>query len=95
MESRFLLDVVVGKSSAVFELLSSKDQALLIRRNALLVLNLRLDVVDGIGRLDLKGDGLASEGLDDYENWLEAVRVATRSMCNLQICIPPRRRRTR
>jgi hypothetical protein len=80
MKGRFLLNVVVGKGSAVFELLSSKDQALLVRRNTLLVLNLRLDVVDGIGRLDLKGDGLASEGLDDCENWLEAVRVAARSM---------------
>ena len=28
-------------------------------------LNLGLDVVDGIGRLHLKGDGLAREGLDE------------------------------
>jgi hypothetical protein len=35
-----LLDVVVGKGPAVLELLSSEDQALLVRRNTLLVLNL-------------------------------------------------------
>lgn len=80
MKGRFLLNVVVGKGSAVFQLLSSKNQALLVRRDTLLVLNLRLNIVDGIGRLDLKSDGLASEGLDDYEELLEADRVATRSM---------------
>ena len=29
-------------------------------------LNLALDIVDRIGGLDFKGDGLAGEGLDDY-----------------------------
>jgi hypothetical protein len=28
-------------------------------------LNLALDIIDGIGRLDLKGDGLTREGLDE------------------------------
>jgi hypothetical protein len=61
MESRFLLDVVVGESASVLELLASEDQALLVRGNSFLVLNLALDVVDGVGGLDLKGDGLASD----------------------------------
>ena len=61
MQGRLLLDIVVGESSAVFELLACKDQALLVRRNAFLVLNLRFDVVDGIARLDLEGDGLAGD----------------------------------
>ena len=65
MEGRLLLDVVIGQGAAILELLSSKDQALLIGRNALLVLNLGLDVVDGVRRLYLKGNGLAGEGLDD------------------------------
>lgn len=30
----FLLDVVVGQGAAVFELLTRKDQTLLIRRNS-------------------------------------------------------------
>jgi hypothetical protein len=65
MKSGLLLNVVVGEGSAILKLLASKDQALLVRRNAFLVLNLRLNVVDGIGGLDLKSDGLASESLDD------------------------------
>ena len=65
MEGRLLLDVVVGQGTAILELLACENQALLVRRNALLVLNLRLDVVDGVGRLHLEGDGLSSKGLDD------------------------------
>ena len=61
MKSRFLLNVVVREGSAVFELLASEDKTLLIRRDALLVLNLALDVVDGVRRLNLKGDGLAGD----------------------------------
>jgi hypothetical protein len=34
---------------------------LLIRRDTLLVLNLALDVVDGVGGLDLKSDGFAGD----------------------------------
>jgi len=59
VKSRLLLDVVVGQSPAVLKLLASKDQALLVRGDALLVLDLGLDIVDGVGRLHLKGDGLA------------------------------------
>jgi len=65
MESGFLLDVIIGESTAILELLSSEDESLLIGGNTLLVLNLSLDVVNGVGRLDLKSDGLSSEGLDE------------------------------
>jgi len=61
VESGLLLDVVIGEGAAVFELLSSEDKTLLIRRNALLVLNFRLHVIDGIARLDLKSDGLSGD----------------------------------
>ena len=64
MESRFLLDVVVGEGSTVFELLSSEDESLLIGRDSFFVLDLGLDVVDGVGWLDVEGNGLASESLD-------------------------------
>ena len=65
MERRLLLDVVVAKGAAVLKLLSSEDEALLIGRDALLVLDLGLNVVDGVGRLDLEGDGLAGKSLDE------------------------------
>jgi len=66
------LDVVIGKCAAVLELLSSEDKTLLVRWDTLLVLNLALDVIDGIGRLDFKGDGLAGESLDDYKKMMSA-----------------------
>ena len=65
MESGLLLDVVVGEGSTVFELLSSEDESLLIGRNAFLVLDLGLHVLDGVAWLDLEGDGLSGQGLDE------------------------------
>ena len=61
MEGALLLDVVVGKGAAVFKLLSGKDEALLVWWDALLVLDLGLDIVDGVGGLYLEGDGLAGD----------------------------------
>ena len=64
VEGRLLLDVVVGKRAAVLELLAGKDQALLVGGNALLVLDLGLDIVDGVRGLDLEGDGLTCEDVE-------------------------------
>jgi len=64
MECRLLLDVVVRKSSSVFELFPGKDEALLVGWDAFLVLDLCLDIVDCVGGLDLEGDGLSCQGLD-------------------------------
>merc|ERR1712137_584789 len=58
VEGRLLLDVIVGQSATVFKLLASKDQALLIWWNAFLVLDLGLDIVNGVAGLDIEGDGL-------------------------------------
>lgn len=65
MEGGLLLDVVVRQSSAVLKLLSSENQTLLIRGDSLLVLNLGLDVIDSVRGLDIEGDGLTREGLDE------------------------------
>jgi len=67
----YLLDVVVGKSASILQLLTSEDQSLLVWWNSLLVLDLGLDIVDGVRGLDLEGDGLARKGLD------EAVQIAS------------------
>ena len=73
MESGLLLDVVVGEGAAVLELLTGEDKSLLIGRDAFLVLDLGLHVVDGVGGLDLEGDSLTGEGLDeDLHNFLVA-----------------------
>merc|ERR1711963_1298970 len=65
MQSTFLLDVVIGEGSSILQLLSSKDQSLLIWGNSFLVLDLGLDILNRVRRLNLKGDGLTSQGLDE------------------------------
>ena len=65
MESGFLLDVVVRESSSVFQLLTSEDESLLIWWNTFLVLDLGLDIFNGVCWFNIKGDGLTSEGLDE------------------------------
>jgi hypothetical protein len=66
VKGRLLLDVVVTQSAAILKLLSGKDKTLLIRGNTFLILDLGLDVVNGIRWLDVEGNGLTGEGL--YEN---------------------------
>ena len=65
VKSGLLLDVVVSKGSAVLELLTSEDESLLIWRDSFLVLDLGLDIFDAVRRLDVEGDGLSSQGLDE------------------------------
>merc|ERR1719163_2363794 len=65
MESRLLLDVVVGESSSILELLSSEDESLLIWWNTFLVLDLGLDVFNAVCWLNIEGDGLSSKSLDE------------------------------
>jgi len=60
-----LLNVVVRQCAAILELLSGEDETLLVRGDSFLVLNLGLDGLDGVRALDLKGDGLSSQGLDE------------------------------
>ena len=56
VEGRFFLDVVVRKGSAIFELLSSEDESLLIRRDTFLVLNLSLDILNRVRWFSIGGD---------------------------------------
>jgi len=65
VEGGLLLDVVVGEGAAILQLLASKDEALLVRGDPLLVLDLGLDIVDGIRALNLQSDGLPGQGLDE------------------------------
>merc|ERR1719187_2966836 len=65
MKGRLLLNVVVGQSATVLKLLASKDETLLIGRDAFLILNLGLDILNGITGFNLQSDGLACEGLDE------------------------------
>ena len=54
-----------ARSTHILKLLARKDEALLVRRDALLVLDLLLHVLDRVGRLDVERDRLARQGLDE------------------------------
>jgi len=71
MERRFLLDVVIGKRTAVFELFASENQTLLVRRNAFLVLDFSFYVFDSIGAFYFQSDRLAGECLDEDLHFVE------------------------
>merc|ERR1719491_1970301 len=75
MESGLLLDVVVGKGSAILELLSGEDQTLLIWRNSFLVLDPGLHVIDGISGFDVKSDRLASKGFHEDLHFFDSRRL--------------------
>ena len=65
VEGWFFLNIVVRKCSSIFKLLSSENETLLIWRNTFFILNFSFDVLNSVCWLDLKGDGLTSESLDE------------------------------
>merc|ERR1719232_2336932 len=64
MQSRFFLDIIIAQGSAIFQLFSGEDQTLLIWRNSFFVLDLGLDILDGVRGFDLQGDSFTGQGLD-------------------------------
>merc|ERR1712167_413982 len=65
MKGRLFLDVIVLEGAAILELLPSEDESLLVRWDPLLVLDLSLDSLNGVGALDIECDSLASQCLDE------------------------------
>jgi hypothetical protein len=64
MKGALLLNVVVRESTPVLKLFSRKDKTLLVGGDTFLVLNLGLDVIDGVRGLHLESDSLASQSLN-------------------------------
>ena len=60
VESGFLLNVVVWKSSSILKLLSSKDKSLLIWWDSFFILDFSFYIFNCIGWLDIKGDCFSS-----------------------------------
>ena len=77
MQSGLLLDIIVAKSTTIFQLFASKDQALLVRRNTFFILNLSLDIFNSIRWLDLGGKGRWVGGLVPIKirMWVSGDRV--------------------
>ena len=65
MKCGLLLDAVVGECAAILKLLASEDDAQVLDWDALLLLDLGLQVVDGVRVPDIQGDGLAVESLHE------------------------------
>jgi len=77
MKGRLCLNIVVGQGAAILKLFAGEDKPLPVRRDTdegestskgaalklppFLVLNLCLDVVDGVGKFDVKSNGLSGE----------------------------------
>jgi hypothetical protein len=93
MQSRLLLDVIIRKGPAVFKLLASKDQALLVGWNTLLVLNLRFHVVIGIRRFNFERNGLAGKSLHEVLHTATKTEDEVKSRLLLNVVIRQRVRR--
>ena len=65
MEGGLLLDVVVAQCAAIFQLLASENETLLVWGNSFLVLDFSLDVIDGVAWLDFQGNCLSGKCLDE------------------------------
>ena len=66
MKGVVFLDVVVTQGTTIFKLFASKNQALLVWVDPFLVLDLGLDILDGVTSFHFKRCSLACEGLDEY-----------------------------
>jgi hypothetical protein len=65
MESEFLWDVVVANCILILEALGCEDKSLLFDGDSFLIENLSFDGLNFIGWLNIEGDDLSSEGLDE------------------------------
>ena len=65
MQRRFLLNIIFRQVPVVLELFAGEDEALLVRRDAFLVLDLGLDVLDRVAALHLQCDRAAGQRLHE------------------------------
>jgi len=70
----------------VLKLLASKDEPLLVWGDALLVLDLGFDIVNGVRALDLKSDGLAGQGLNKDLHLFQTKKTIIRKLANMSLC---------
>jgi len=61
MQGAFLYDIVISKCPSVLELPSSKNQSLLIGRNALFILNFDFTIFNRFFLTHMQSDALARE----------------------------------
>lgn len=81
MKRGFFLNVVITQSASIFQLFASKNEALLIRWNAFLVLNLLFDIVDGVTGFDVQRNRFSSQSFDK-DLWVETTYMCERELEN-------------
>lgn len=59
------MNIIIRQRPPILQLFPGEDQTLLVGRDALFVLNLGFNIVDGVGGFDFEGDGFAGEGFDE------------------------------
>lgn len=64
-QGKLFLNVVVGENAAILKLFACKNQILLVKLDAFLVLDFSFDGLSGVTGLKLKGDGLANQELHE------------------------------
>jgi len=64
VQCRFLLNIVIRKCTAILQLFPCENQALLIRRDTLFVLDLCLDIVNGVRCFDIQSNCFAGQSFD-------------------------------
>merc|ERR1712039_473596 len=65
IQGGFLLNVIIRESTSILQLLSSEDQSLLFRWNTFFILNLGLDILNGVIWLHIEGNGFSSQSLHE------------------------------
>lgn len=88
VQGRLLLDVVVRQSAAILQLFASEDQTLLIWGDSFLVLDLGLDILDGVRGLDLQGDGLASQSFHENLHFGPVAAIAKDELIRMTLLHP-------
>ena len=65
VQGGLLLNVVIAQRSSILQLLSSEDQSLLLRWNPFFVLDLGLDILNGVIGFHIQRDGLSRQRLHE------------------------------
>ena len=60
MESGLFLDIIVSQGSSIFQLFTSEDKSLLIGWDSFLILNLGLNILNGVRLFDIQSNSLSS-----------------------------------
>jgi len=65
LDSALHLDVIVGEDVIILEQLAGADETLLVRRDVLVVLDVGLDIIDHVRRVDHKMITVSHELIDE------------------------------